>query len=149
MIRTVKYRKFHSRYVLSSSLFTNDTKPLIEVNYLDGETFAIVSDMSIRADIYMHGPNKMPNELSKILNSELRQTLITLTFMPMLIQSTQSVKELFVFQRKCLFDDESPLELYPQMYTEDLCYVECYTKQFMKTCECAPFFLKKPGNKLI
>lgn len=122
------------------------SQELLQINYLDGDTIAIIEDMSINGDIYIHGPNYIPTLLSKIPNSELRHTLISLVFRPIITQSTESIRNLFVFQRRCLFEDESELEFFPQMYTYDLCALECALKNLIKECGCVPFFMKRIGK---
>ncbi len=106
---------------------------------------ATIEEMSINGDIYLHGPSYIPNLLSKITNSDLRHTLVSLVFRPIITESTKSIRNLFVFQRKCLFEDESTLEFFPQLYTYDLCNLECNLKNLIKECGCLPFFMKRIG----
>lgn len=60
--------------------------------------------------------------------------------------SQDSIRNLFEFQRKCKFPEESALTYFPVMYSRDLCLYECRIKKFLDLCKCLPFFYGNRGN---
>lgn len=66
-----------------------------------------------------------------------------------MIHSQESTKSLFEFQRKCKFEEESNLDYFPRIYTQDLCRLECRMKKFREKCGCLPFFHKRKSEQQI
>ncbi|CRL07283.1 CLUMA_CG020262, isoform A [Clunio marinus] len=134
-------------YLLTGNLENNSTDKLLEeVNYFDGDASAVTDGLSNSADIYYHGPNELPSKLKKITNEDPEQkSYISLVLIPVIIKSQKNTRDLFEFQRKCKFEDESDLEYFPQIYTQDLCQLECRMKKFLEFCDCLPFFYKRKG----
>lgn len=64
-----------------------------------------------------------------------------------MIKSQESTRKLFEFQRKCKFEEESTLTYFPQIYTQDLCRLDCRMRKFLEICNCLPFFYKRKGTK--
>lgn len=98
--------------------------------------------------IYYHGPNDLPSSLRRIVNEDPEQrSYISLTVVPVIIKSQEIIRGLFESQRKCRFEEESSLEFFPRVYTQDLCRLDCRMRKFRETCSCLPFFYKRRGAK--
>lgn len=111
------------------------------VNFYDGDATAVTQNIINNVNIITHGPNDVPSSLLKILNTNPnRQGYSSLLMKPIIIRSEENTKNLFVFQRKCKFTTESSSKYFPQLYTEDLCRLECRMKKFKTLCNCMPFF---------
>lgn len=63
-----------------------------------------------------------------------------------MIKSQESTRQLFEFQRKCKFETESNLAYFPQIYSQDLCKLDCRMRKLRKICNCLPFFYKRQGE---
>lgn len=97
--------------------------------------------------IYYHGPNEIPSQLRRIVNEDPEQgSYISLSLIPVMIKSQESTRKLFEFQRKCRFEEESTLVNFPQIYTQDLCRLDCRMQKFLEVCKCLPFFYKRKGR---
>lgn len=57
------------------------------------------------------------------------------------IVSSLKINQFSPYQRKCIFEYESPLE-YFKNYTESLCMISCRIDAAVNLCECIPFFYK-------
>lgn len=141
-----------------------------EINYFDGDASAVAADLTNNVDvselklivvvwvrlwrnftfqIYYHGPNELPSSLRKITNEDPEQkSYISLTLVPVMIKSQESTRKLFEFQRNCKFEEESTLASFPQIYTQDLCRLDCRMRRFQEICNCLPFFYKRKGVML-
>lgn len=98
--------------------------------------------------IYYHGPNDLPSTLRRVANEDPKQkSYISLVLVPVIIKSQESTRNLFEFQRKCKFEEESTLAYFPQIYTQDLCRLDCRMRKFLEVCHCLPFFYKRKGTK--
>lgn len=152
----------HSVLISGNSGIRSTVKPLQEINYYDGDASAVTADMSNNVDVssqcsqvspvtmtfqvYYHGPNALPSTLKRILNEDpVQKSYISLSLVPIMIKSQESTRHLFEFQRKCKFEDESNLDYFPQIYTQDLCRLECRMKKFLELCGCLPFFYQTKG----
>lgn len=83
----------------------------------------------------------------------LRRDLIDnrMYFMKINIHETVSSKQLRSLnadRRKCYFYDETPLK-YFDIYTENLCRIECRIDVAIKWCKCVPFFYSVGNFKFI
>ena len=111
------------------------------VNFYDGDALAVTQNIINNVNIITHGPNNVPTSSLKIMNTNPnRQGYSSLLMKPIEIRSEQETKNLFVFQRNCKFTTESSSEYFPQLYTQDLCHLECRMKKYKKLCNCMPFF---------
>lgn len=111
------------------------------VNFYDGDATAVTQNIINNVDIITHGTNNVPSSSLKILNTNPnRQGYSSLLMKPIQIRSEQETRNLFVFQRNCKFDTESSSEYFPQLYTQDLCRLECRMKMSKELCDCLPFF---------
>lgn len=100
--------------------------------------------------IYYHGPFKLPSKLKKILKEDTDQkSYVTFEVVPLAIMSHDKIKNLFEFQRKCKFPDESSLKYFPEIYSQDLCLYECRIQKFLDLCKCIPFFYGHKGIKSV
>lgn len=98
--------------------------------------------------IYYHGPNEIPSQLRRIVNEDPEQgSYISLSLIPVMIKSQERTRALFEFQRKCRFEEESTLVNFPQIYTQDLCRLDCRMAKFLDVCKCLPFFYKRKGTQ--
>jgi len=109
-------------------------------------SFASHNDASF-LQIFYHGPNDIPSELHKITNEDAEQkSYISVTLVPVIIRAQENVRNLFEFQRKCRFNEESSLTYFPRIYTRDLCRLDCRMRKFLQICNCLPFFYKRRAS---
>lgn len=150
--------------ISGNSANNSKTKMLEEINYYDGDATAVAADLTNNVDvralaltwndswfvwcfqIYYHGPNELPSTLRRVVNEDPKQkSYISLVLVPVMIKSQERTRQLFEFQRKCKFEEESTLTYFPQIYTQDLCRMDCRMRKYLEICDCLSFFYKRKG----
>jgi hypothetical protein len=94
--------------------------------------------------VYLHNAFEMPDSSSHFMDLKYHHQL-TVKVVSLTIHSTEDVRSLSVFQRKCRFWEESDLDISP-VYSYNLCRMQCRVTQALQLCGCVPHFYRSKGK---
>lgn len=93
-----------------------------------------------QATFTLHSPFEMPDgfDTSDYCTFDY-QKVITVSIIPEVIFTDESLRSIDPEKRNCFFDGEKELK-YFKIYTKRNCETECFAELAMKTCNCTPFY---------
>lgn len=97
---------------------------------------------------FIHNKDDVMNPTKSILLNFSYQTVTDIELIINAIVSSQKLHQLSPYQRKCVFELESPLK-YFKTYSASLCMISCRMDVALKLCGCIPFFYKTSEFLLI
>lgn len=128
-------------YILTNKKPSN--RPGFRVMYAQGEAYATmlsINESSSPNDVFYHGPFDVPSPFKRFQASAKVNKYRAVTLKSLYIYSSEQVRKLHQYQRKCLFPNEGNLKHSPHIYSYGLCRRECRIRLMMKVCGCLPPF---------
>ncbi|CAH0552035.1 unnamed protein product [Brassicogethes aeneus] len=120
-----------------------EEQDIFKVNFLDGESFIEVLNITSGFKIFFHGPYEVADIVSKGVTSSNGYSL-KLSLNALSITSSNLTKSLNHNQRKCRFYYENNLKHFP-IYSYVMCRMECRISLAKKLCGCVPHFYRRIG----
>ncbi|KAJ8727291.1 hypothetical protein PYW07_001410 [Mythimna separata] len=118
-----------------------DDKKSLFIHPLDGEVFAQVMNISTSYDVYIHGPQEVPDISTKFQHSA-EGYYMKLYVTALTVYTSAEAAKLSVNQRRCRFPHENNLK-HNSIYTYTMCRMECRIRLCLKYCKCIPHFYRK------
>uniref|UniRef100_A0A2H1VM38 SFRICE_025969 n=1 Tax=Spodoptera frugiperda TaxID=7108 RepID=A0A2H1VM38_SPOFR len=125
-------------------IINDDTKSLF-IHPLDGEVFAQVMNISTSYDVYIHGPQEVPDISTKFQRSA-KGYYMKLYVTALTVYTSPEAAKLSVNQRRCRFPHENNLK-HNSIYTYTMCRMECRIRLCLKYCRCIPHFYRRIGDE--
>lgn len=89
--------------------------------------------------VYLHGAPEFPWNTKQYFRVNVDQSA-TLTVTPMLIRTSNQLRDYDPKRRECYFQHENPLNFF-KLYTKENCELECLANYALELCGCVAFWM--------
>ncbi|XP_047022424.1 pickpocket protein 28-like isoform X1 [Helicoverpa zea] len=142
--RTAEYNSPEYRDTNRWDVLSDEKKSLF-IHPLDGEVFAQVMNISTAYNVYIHGPQEVPDISTKFQRSA-NGYYMKLYVTALTVYTSPEASRLSVNQRRCRFPHENNLK-HNSIYTYTMCRMECRIRLCLKYCHCIPHFYRRIGDE--
>lgn len=91
--------------------------------------------------VYLHSPTEFPWNTKQYFRVNVDQSAI-LTVTPMMIRTSNQLRDYDAKRRECFFQHENPLNFF-KLYTKENCELECLANYSLLLCGCVPYWMPR------